>query len=162
MKKAIKNIQMFVIIAAAVFYLQTQNVNAAWGDFDTSFGLQGAVVESLTGYYPLSVAIQPDGKILVAGTKDAPGTTDNTDFAVVRRNSNGSPDPTFNSTETVVTPVLGDGRGNAVAIQPDGRFDATVFRPSNNTWYSQRTTAGTLIQQFGVTGDQPIPTAFIP
>ncbi|MET0753771.1 MAG: Calx-beta domain-containing protein [Pyrinomonadaceae bacterium] len=44
----------------------------------------------------------------------------------------------------------------------DGKFDATVFRPSNNTWYVQRTTAGTLIQSFGIAGDKPVPNAFVP
>ncbi len=44
----------------------------------------------------------------------------------------------------------------------DGRFDATVFRPSQSTWYVQRTTAGTLIQSFGINGDVPVPSAFVP
>ncbi|MBA3353234.1 MAG: VCBS repeat-containing protein [Blastocatellia bacterium] len=44
----------------------------------------------------------------------------------------------------------------------DGKFDTTVFRPSSATWFIQRTTAGTLIQQFGATGDRPIPNAFVP
>jgi hypothetical protein len=35
----------------------------------------------------------------------------------------------------------------------DGQHDATVFRPSNTMWFSPRTTAGTLIQQFGTIGD---------
>jgi len=52
------------------------------------------------------------------------------------------------------TPVSGDGDG-------DGRNDAGVFRSSNNTWYIQRTTAGTLIQQFGTTGDLPLPNAYV-
>ncbi|HEX6124354.1 MAG TPA: hypothetical protein VFZ23_03200, partial [Pyrinomonadaceae bacterium] len=43
----------------------------------------------------------------------------------------------------------------------DGRFDVTVFRPSAATWFSQRTTAGTLIVQFGVVGDMPIPNAYV-
>jgi uncharacterized delta-60 repeat protein len=42
----------------------------------------------------------------------------------------------------------------------DGRFDAAVFRPSDNTWYVQRSTAGTLIQTFGIAGDVPVPSAF--
>jgi hypothetical protein len=43
----------------------------------------------------------------------------------------------------------------------DGKFDAAVFRPSETNWFIQRSTAGILIQQFGITGDQPIPNAFV-
>ncbi len=53
------------------------------------------------------------------------------------------------------SPLSGDFDG-------DGKVDAGVFRPSNSTWYIQRTTAGTLIQQFGVAGDKPIPNIFVP
>ena len=44
----------------------------------------------------------------------------------------------------------------------DRMFDATVFRPRNSTWFIQRTTAGTLIQSFGISGDKPVPNAFVP
>ena len=44
----------------------------------------------------------------------------------------------------------------------DGKTDATVFRPTDSTWYVQRTTAGTLIQIFGISGDKPVPNAFVP
>ncbi|MET0752072.1 MAG: FG-GAP-like repeat-containing protein [Pyrinomonadaceae bacterium] len=44
----------------------------------------------------------------------------------------------------------------------DGKFDYTVFRPTGSTWYVQRTTAGTLIQNFGQNGDIPVPNAFVP
>jgi hypothetical protein len=43
----------------------------------------------------------------------------------------------------------------------DGKFDAAVFRPSNQTWFVQRSTAGTLIQSFGIAGDIPVPSAFV-
>ncbi|MBA3770823.1 MAG: VCBS repeat-containing protein, partial [Blastocatellia bacterium] len=52
-------------------------------------------------------------------------------------------------------PVPGDYDG-------DDRFDAAVFRPSTNTWFVQRTTAGTLIQNFGIAGDLPTPNAYVP
>jgi len=52
------------------------------------------------------------------------------------------------------TPVPGDYDG-------DGRNDAGVFRSSSNTWFINRTTAGTLIQQFGTTGDLPLPNAYV-
>ncbi len=43
----------------------------------------------------------------------------------------------------------------------DGKFDAAVFRPSNTVWYQQRSTGGFTAIQFGATGDQPIPNAFV-
>ncbi|HMT07722.1 MAG TPA: VCBS repeat-containing protein [Pyrinomonadaceae bacterium] len=52
------------------------------------------------------------------------------------------------------TPVQGDYDG-------DGRSDAGVYRPSTNTWFVQRSTAGTLIQAFGVAGDRPVPNAYV-
>jgi hypothetical protein len=44
----------------------------------------------------------------------------------------------------------------------DGKFDPTVFRPSSATWFIGGSTAGTLIQTFGTTGDLPVPSAFVP
>ena len=52
-------------------------------------------------------------------------------------------------------PVPGDYDG-------DDRYDAAVFRPSSNTWFVQRTTAGTLIQAFGIAGDLATPNAYVP
>lgn len=43
----------------------------------------------------------------------------------------------------------------------DGKFDAAVFRPSNLNWFVQRSTAGTLIQAFGVAGDIPTPSVYV-
>ena len=43
----------------------------------------------------------------------------------------------------------------------DGKFDAAVFRPSVSTWFVQRSTAGTLIQAFGIAGDLPVPNAYV-
>ncbi|MEO8574221.1 MAG: reprolysin-like metallopeptidase [Pyrinomonadaceae bacterium] len=52
-------------------------------------------------------------------------------------------------------PVPGDYDG-------DGRFDNSVFRPSTANWFIDRTTAGTLIQQFGLATDLPLESVFIP
>jgi len=44
----------------------------------------------------------------------------------------------------------------------DGKSDAAVFRPSDTNWYVSRSTAGLLIQQFGIASDRPLPNAFVP
>jgi hypothetical protein len=52
-------------------------------------------------------------------------------------------------------PVAGDYDG-------DGKFDVAVFRPTSATWFIQRTTAGITINQFGLIGDNPVSSAFVP
>lgn len=53
------------------------------------------------------------------------------------------------------TPAPGDYDG-------DGRFDVAVFRSTGTTWFVNRSTAGVLIQQFGLATDVPVPSAFVP
>jgi len=38
----------------------------------------------------------------------------------------------------------------------DGKSDPAVFRPSNGTWYLQRSTGGVLSIQWGLPSDQPL------
>ena len=71
------------------------------GSLDTSFGSSGKVTTDFTGYTDIgiSLALQSDGKILLAGnTDDNNGNGNNYvdyDFAIVRYNLNGSLDSSF-------------------------------------------------------------------
>ena len=44
----------------------------------------------------------------------------------------------------------------------DGKADFAIFRPNGANWFIQRSTSGILIQQFGATGDTPVPASFVP
>ncbi len=79
------------------------------GSLDGSFGGIGIVITQLTHHYDgaHSVAIQADGKIVVAGSRyDGTGGSS---FAVVRYHPNGSLDTSFNGTGIVITSVSGSG-----------------------------------------------------
>jgi len=98
------------------------------GVLDTTFGTFGKVLTDFSGDtdYAYSVAVQTDGKLVVAGTvKDA----GNWKFGLARYNTNGSLDNFFGSSGKVMT-VLGGGNNsgaNAVAIQANGRIVAAGF-----------------------------------
>src|SRR5205823_2792643 len=90
------------------------------GSLDASLDGDGKVTTDLGGSndYAYAVAVQADGKIVVAGYSANGG---NQDFAVVRYNADGSLDPTFDGDGKVTTDLgsLGD-EALGVAIQADG------------------------------------------
>lgn len=89
------------------------------GALDSSFGGDGRVTTAITGDHDLAfaVAIQPDGKIVLAGTANF------TRFALARYEPDGSLDPSFGEGGIVLTDItFGDDIAFAVAIQPDGKI----------------------------------------
>ncbi|MFZ1754605.1 MAG: Ig-like domain-containing protein, partial [Caldilineaceae bacterium] len=86
------------------------------GDLDPTFDVDGQVITDLGGGERANgVAQQPDGRIVAAGTS-------NNDFAVTRYLADGSLDTSFSDDGQVITDLGGSDRGNAVAIQPDGKI----------------------------------------
>ncbi len=91
------------------------------GSLDPTFGSAGKVVTTVAGggSIALNMALQPDGKILLAGYV----TIGSEDFALVRYNSNGSLDASFGTGGKLVTPVGASGDfGRSVITQPDGKI----------------------------------------
>ena len=88
------------------------------GTLDTTFDSDGKVSTDVGGGFAqeeaLGVAIQPDGKIVVAGY------TDRTNVAVVRYNPDGSLDPSFGTGGIVKSGVT--GQAHDVIVQPDGKI----------------------------------------
>ncbi|MCH8010394.1 MAG: VCBS repeat-containing protein [Candidatus Marinimicrobia bacterium] len=94
------------------------------GSLDTGFGTNGIVTTNLYGSDDVanSVALQSDGKILVAGSG---GPVGNWDFVVVRYNSDGSLDTGFGTNGIVTTNLYGNNDiANSVALQSDGKIVA--------------------------------------
>ena len=92
------------------------------GDLDGSFASNGKLVTSLgsTDDRINAVAIQNDGKIIVAGYSYNGA---NADFALIRYNTNGSLDSSFDG-DGKITTVIGSSTDviNAIAIQSDGKI----------------------------------------
>ena len=90
---AILSPRLPAIFVCAVLAAFTHLANAAPGDLDLSFGGTGKVTTAIAGSYISyqTVAIQGDGKIVVAGTSN----NGHNDFAVVCYNIDGSLDTTF-------------------------------------------------------------------
>ncbi|MEJ7623011.1 MAG: hypothetical protein WKF34_03380 [Pyrinomonadaceae bacterium] len=135
------------------------------GSLDTSFGGTGKVVTQVGGScdFASSVAIQADGKIVVAG-QSYNGVGDcnaGTNFAVVRYNTNGTLDTTFNGTGKVVTPIGNGSSASSVAIQADGRIVAAGYSSSFGATYDfavvRYNADGTLDTSFNGTGKVATP-----
>jgi uncharacterized delta-60 repeat protein len=93
------------------------------GSLDNSFSSDGMVVTPIQtdDDFPYAVRIQPDGKIVVAGFGIVGASND---FAVVRYNSDGGLDSTFDmdGKQTTDLGFGGDDRAYACVIQPDGKI----------------------------------------
>ncbi len=136
------------------------------GSKDNSFGTNGEVY---TGWgnsnaYARAMALQSDGKIVVAG--DRHNGSDH-DFTVARYNTNGTLDTSFGTGGRVTTAVgSGNDFGRAVAVAPDGKivvvgeshngsnFDIAVVRyNADGSLDTAFGTGGQVVTAIGAAGD---------
>ena len=94
------------------------------GSLDSGFGDGGKVRTDFGGTDDRgsAVAVQPDGKIVVAGWALVPDVTFYTDIALARYNPDGSLDSTFGSGGKLLTNLERTDFANGLAIQPDGKI----------------------------------------
>lgn len=124
------------------------------GTLDNTFDQDG--LNGLYNFQPTSIAVGSDGKIVVGGYSN---NGLNTDCAVIRLNSDGSFDYTFDGDSRAVTSasLIAADQFNAVAVQPDGKIVAAGFTLNglNNDWLIVRyNTNGTLDNTFDGDGKQ--------
>jgi len=106
--------------AAKTFYVLRYNSD---GSLDSSFGSGGSVTTAfdlVAGSEARSVALQPDGKIVVVGGSAGA-------CALARYNADGTLDPTFGTGGTELSRAANDDvTCTGVALQPDGRIVTAV------------------------------------
>ena len=116
-----------IVVAGGGFAVVRYNPN---GSLDTTFNGTGIVSTQINNgsSHARSVAIQSDGKIVVAGDNSTGPFT--LAFAIVRYNTNGSLDTSFDN-DGIVTTQVGSGfevsGAEAVAIQADGKIVAAGY-----------------------------------
>lgn len=124
------------------------------GTLDSSFGVNGIVTTDLNGSeFANAVKIQPDGKIVIAGTTNVSGSTK---FLAIRYLSNGTIDNSF-GTNGVATTSFGSGSADnctALAIY-NNRILLGGYTNANDTTafaLAQFNMNGTLDNSFGTNG----------
>jgi len=137
------------------------------GTLDTTFGTGGRVRTDFGGRFDeaLAVAVQPDGRIVAAGSSsDATGT----DMAVARYHPDGALDTSFDGDGMALVEFDGESIARAAAVQPNGRL---VLAGSAIQLFgggccvadfalARLTTTGALDSSFG--GDGRVVTDFMP
>ncbi|HRD39274.1 MAG TPA: hypothetical protein PLC65_11625, partial [Bacteroidia bacterium] len=104
------------------------NCMAQDGTLDVSFG-SGGIVQTISAHEAFDMAIQSDGKIVVAGSINM----GNYDIAVDRYNTNGTLDNTFGTSGIANVDFNGgNDDASAVLIQPDGKI-VVVGRAQNSS-----------------------------
>ncbi len=91
------------------------------GTLDTSFNGNGKLLltPGVNPAIPATIALQPDGKILLAGQV-------NNRFGIVRLQTNGVPDSSFGTNGVVTFPIFNSQFAGVaeLAVQPDGKIVA--------------------------------------
>jgi len=143
------------------FALVRYNVN---GTLDTSFGNGGMVTTNVSNNdYANAIAIQSDGKILLAG--GVSGVTNNPnsfDFGIVRYNADGSLDPSFGYGGIVITNIYTDQFSvkssesiSSIAIQADSKILASgcsTYGGATSIYIARYDPSGFLDVTYGDTG----------
>jgi len=135
----------------------------ARGVLDATFGTGGTVRTDFGGRYDevLAVAVQPDGRIVVAGNSfDANGS----DMAVARYHSHGTLDTSFDGDGMALVDFGSEANARDIALQPDGKvvLAGRALHPAGGSDFAlaRLTSDGGIDSSFGAEGR--VLTDFLP
>ena len=124
---------------------------------DPTFGTSGLAQFAYPPYPEYrALAIQPDGKIVVAGRESS------SSIAVARFTTDGQADVTFGTNGVATVPAT-TYLADAIAVQPDGKIVIVAYAAySTSGWFVMRLdTTGALDTTFGNSGYAPAPSGRI-
>lgn len=141
-------------VATPVYKTALARLNSD-GTPDGTFGIGGRTAVQLTGSDRIhGVAIQADGKIVVAGSGN-----DDKALLVARFNANGTPDAGFGSGgKVVIDPTANNDGANDVALQSDGKI---VVAGSVNPTGAVQADDLAIARLIGVSDPVPVPASRI-
>ncbi|HYC48023.1 MAG TPA: hypothetical protein VED01_21325 [Burkholderiales bacterium] len=120
------------------------------GTLDTSFDGDGKLITDVAAFddFGESIVVQPDGRILVAGSSR---TGSSFDFSLVRYNADGSLDTSFDTDGKVTTGIGPDESGRSLALQADGKIIVAGYSWNGSDYdfaLARYTTSGSLDTSF--------------
>ena len=118
------------------------------GTIDTGFGNEGIIVTA-AGYVLASIAIQSDGKIVLAGVHSP--DSGNGNILVMRCNPDGTLDTSFDDDGVAITEIDNDAESYAVAIQNDGKIVVT-----GETWTGNNFDSNIIVIRYNPDGSEDI------
>ncbi|MDD2949815.1 MAG: hypothetical protein PHU29_03405, partial [Sulfuricurvum sp.] len=123
------------------------------GSLDTTLGDNGIVITAVGTSYDSadSVIVQDDGKILLSGSSR--NASNDNDFAIVRYNSDGTLDITFDGDGMVTTNFFSYDSINSIVVQSDGKILAAgTTNNTNDIALARYNSDGSLDTTFGTNG----------
>lgn len=176
--KAAFSFSASLLVTAMAGVLSVAQAAGPAGTLDTTFGnndgdgTPDGIVSTSLGKgkdYGKGVAIQPDGKVIVAGDHKVGSSSD---IAVIRYNHDGTLDATFGADngdgtpDGIVSISVGKGKdyGKAVALQSDGKIIVVGDRTVGNTYditALRLNKDGSLDGTFGAGNDDGTPDGIV-
>ncbi len=137
------------------------------GSFDTNFNKDGIQIlkKKGTNEFITGIALQPDGKTVMAGYINSGGTS-TSDILTIRVNTNGSLDNAFKTKGYIVTDVsnASDDHASSVILQPDGKIliggTSITLDGSTNAVLIRLNSNGQFDNSFGANGISAIVVSY--